>query len=72
MALEETLKDCFKPRVLHIATHGFFDSDSSHVRNPLVRSGLMLTGAGQTLKGATDQKSEDGILTAYEAMNLKP
>jgi len=69
-ALEETLKDCFKPRVLHIATHGYFQSDTVGALNPLLRSGLMLTGAAETLSGKKDDKTEDGILTAYEAMNL--
>jgi len=69
-ALEETLKDCFKPRVLHIATHGYFQPDATSTQNPLLRSGLMLAGAGQTLAGNKDDKMEDGILTAYEAMNL--
>jgi len=69
-ALEETLKDCFKPRVLHIATHGYFQPNSTTKQNPLLRSGLMLAGAGQTLAGNKDDRSEDGILTAYEAMNL--
>jgi CHAT domain-containing protein len=71
-ALEETLKDAFKPRVLHIATHGYFRPDSvmSARTNPLLQSGLMLTGAGRTLSGDKDDKTEDGILTAYEAMNL--
>jgi CHAT domain-containing protein len=69
-ALEETLKDCFKPRVLHIATHGYFQPDATSTQNPLLRSGLMLAGAAQTLDGNKDDKTEDGILTAYEAMNL--
>jgi CHAT domain-containing protein/Tfp pilus assembly protein PilF/antitoxin component YwqK of YwqJK toxin-antitoxin module len=71
-ALEENIKDIFKPRVLHIATHGYFQPDSllSAHSNPLVQSGLMLTGAGRTLTGDKDDKTEDGILTAYEAMNL--
>jgi CHAT domain-containing protein/antitoxin component YwqK of YwqJK toxin-antitoxin module len=69
-ALEETLKDCFKPRVLHIATHGFFHGHIKDGQNPLLQSGLMLTGAAQTLEGKKDDKTEDGILTAYEAMNL--
>jgi len=69
-ALEETLKDCFKPRVMHIATHGFFQPDTKTGQNPLLRSGLMLAGASQTLSGNRVEKTEDGILTAYEAMNL--
>lgn len=71
-ALEETLKDSFKPRVLHIATHGYFQPDFalSARSNPLLQSGLMLAGAGRTLQGDKDEKTEDGILTAYEAMNL--
>jgi CHAT domain-containing protein len=69
-ALEETLKDCFKPRVMHIATHGYFHGDTTGTQNPLLQSGLMLTGAAQTLEGNKDEMMEDGILTAYEAMNL--
>jgi CHAT domain-containing protein len=69
-ALEETIKDCFKPRVMHIATHGYFLGDTTGTQNPLLQSGLMLTGAGQTLVGNKDENLEDGILTAYEAMNL--
>jgi CHAT domain-containing protein len=71
------------PRILHIATHGFFLDDpgapaapaapgptrainaTARVENPLLRSGLALTGANLT-KGATDE----GILTALEASNL--
>jgi len=69
-ALEQTIKESYKPRVLHIATHGFFQPDSTKGSNPLLRSGLMLTGAGSTLKGEKNESGEDGILTAYEAMNL--
>jgi len=69
-AMEETLKESYKPRILHVATHGFFQSDTIKGTNPLLRSGLMLTGAGSTLNGARSESGEDGILTAYEAMNL--
>ncbi|MBX7125528.1 MAG: CHAT domain-containing protein [Cyclobacteriaceae bacterium] len=69
-AMEESLKDCYKPRVLHIATHGYFQPDASATQNPLLRSGLLLAGSGQTLAGIKNDQLEDGILTAYEAMNL--
>jgi len=69
-ALEETVKDLRKPKVLHIATHGFFDPDTVHDSNPLLHSGLLLTGANKTIGGEKDDKMEDGILTAFEAMNL--
>jgi len=39
--------------------------------NPLFRSGLLLAGSGETIFGlAPDGQTEDGILTAYEVMNL--
>jgi tetratricopeptide (TPR) repeat protein len=69
-ALEANVKESYKPRLLHIATHGFFQPDTTKGSNPLLRSGLMLTGAGSTLKGEKNETGEDGILTAYEAMNL--
>ncbi|QHT69503.1 CHAT domain-containing protein [Rhodocytophaga rosea] len=78
-ALEEHIKALHSPKVLHIATHGYFEKDidpaSASARNPLLRSGLMMAGAAHTLKNPTlnameEQTVEDGILTAYEAMNL--
>lgn len=69
-ALEANIKESYKPRVLHIATHGFFQPDSTRGSNPLLHSGLMLAGAGSALKGERKEGEEDGILTAYEAMNL--
>jgi len=55
---------------LHIATHGYFQPDNKAENNPLLRSGLMLSGAGSTIRGISNSSGEDGILTAYEAMNL--
>jgi CHAT domain-containing protein len=84
-ASEEALKNVHNPSILHIATHGFFiteaeirkgSSDSTpanntSLENPLFHSGLYLAGAQQSLDGKVkDDLSEDGILTAYEAMNL--
>ena len=51
------------PRILHIASHGFFLQQK--VENPLLRSGLALAGAN--LKYGSH---DDGILTALEASAL--
>lgn len=83
-ATEEELKSSRSPQVLHIATHGFFLNDTdpdvekgfagfeakTFIQNPLLRSGLLLTGAQQTVNGNRNPDAEDGIITAYEAMNL--
>lgn len=80
-ALEETIKLVNSPRILHIATHGFFNVNVEQGKNanPLVRSGLLLAGAAQTLNGkepmtaeslVAENQAEDGVLTAYEVMNL--
>jgi CHAT domain-containing protein len=78
-ASEKNLKEAKSPRVLHIATHGFFLPETENTEekvfgieagklkeNPMLRSGLMLAGAEKVIEGS----GEDGILTAYEAMNL--
>lgn len=74
-ATERRLKqEVAEADVLHLATHGFFlpapqSGDTGGVgANPLVRSGLALTGAnawGQSGAGA-----DDGILTAQEIAGL--
>lgn len=69
-ALEASLKESFKPRLLHIATHGFFNAGDGQEGNPLLRSGLLLASAANALNGRKPESSDDGILTAYEAMNL--
>ncbi len=67
------------PRILHIATHGFFlengDTNTptairglaanSKAENPLLHSGLALAGANRR-----NQTGDDGILTALEASGL--
>jgi CHAT domain-containing protein len=79
-ANEANLKEIDNPKILHIATHGFFlpENDeaadekifgiesSKSKENPLLRSGLMMAGAEFAMEG----KSENGILFAYEAMNM--
>lgn len=82
-ATEAMIKSTRNPRVFHIATHGFFkqsakNSDNDLLKssagaseNPLLRTGLLLSGAGDILnKTSFNFNIEDGILTAYEAMNL--
>lgn len=79
-ATEAALKAVEAPRILHIATHGFFietprPSSARATRqqtpearmpseNPLLRSGLALAGANLS------PGREDGILTAMEAAHL--
>jgi CHAT domain-containing protein len=77
-ATEANLKSVQNPQILHIATHGFFlgdveindelqtDDEKQITQNPLFRSGILLAGAA--LKQESGQ--EDGVLTAFEAMNL--
>lgn len=79
-ASKDSVKLFKNPRVFHIATHGYFKEDqvqkeqsANHnmagteiLQNPLLRSGLLLEGAGDDL----NNNEQSGILTAYEAMNL--
>ncbi len=75
-AQEGSLKAVDNPRVLHIATHGYFSADvvNNSVNNEFLNSGLLLAGASNSLyyrrNGLPSEGLEDGILTAYEAMNL--
>jgi CHAT domain-containing protein len=87
-ANEDIIKSVYNPRILHIATHGYFLEDlndgtesssfsminqNKAVENPLLRSGLYLNKAGDIVDESARSKSPqlgDGLLTAYEAMNL--
>jgi CHAT domain-containing protein len=74
-ASEAALEGLNAPKLLHIASHGFFLEDSaqskqgsdaaSNPENPLLRSGLALSGANLS-KGSKGR----GILTALQASNL--
>ena len=79
-ATENAIKSVKSPRVLHIATHGFFikdvKADNNKVfsvplnnisENVMLRSGLILANAGN-LDNILGE--DNGILTAYEVMNL--
>ena len=78
-ATKAALKQVSAPRVLHIASHGFFLTEpakdnrttnlankSAQADNPLLRSGLALADANLHRSSLGD----DGILTALEASGL--
>lgn len=84
-ASEGNVKTVNGQGIIHIATHGYFLEDvavtgsgfgvhmDNATENPLLRSGLLFTGAGKTVTGNAEpnlQSNDNGILTAYEAMNL--
>ena len=74
-ALEENVKTVNHPRLLHIATHGFFDPDQKPVgdrfQDPMLGSGLYFAGANRALSELPPSNDlESGILTAYEATTL--
>jgi len=83
-ASEKALKAVQSPKVLHIATHGYFLKNEIEIAdmvfginaeksntNPLFRSGLMLAGAAANARrSAANLDEEDGIFSAYEAMLL--
>ena len=75
-ATETALKAVQSPRVLHIATHGFFLADqdlstaaspggATSLEDPMLRSGIVLAGANIGKSG-----NDDGVLTALEAAGL--
>jgi len=76
-ATEEAVKKLKGPKILHLATHGFFLPDEepealpgattapAPVENPMLRSGLAFSGANKLASGA-----DDGLLTALEASGL--
>ncbi|MFR9164948.1 MAG: CHAT domain-containing protein [Dysgonomonas sp.] len=81
-ATETRLKavlDSVSPQFLHISTHGFYflqpDSASANIykmaQDPLVRSGLVFSGANRVWNGGEPVDGlDDGILTAYEISDM--
>ena len=81
-ATETKIKSIKGPALVHIATHGYFLQDAESAvgvasenakDNPLLRSGLLLAGASKTMSGEVLpnlESNDNGVLTAYEAMNL--
>jgi CHAT domain-containing protein/tetratricopeptide (TPR) repeat protein len=65
-ATETAAKKVAGPRILHIATHGFFLQDlPGESEDPMLRSGLVFAGVN-----ALSSAEDDGVLTALEASNL--
>ena len=84
-ASEYNLKQTVSPYVLHLASHGFFLEDDNLQnnlmgiqiqyiqQNPLLRSGLLLSGAATSEATGSSQsfnQADNGVFTAYEAINL--
>ncbi len=83
-ALEEVVDKLHSPRIVHIATHGFFLSDReiaqklkasgtppAPIEDPMLRSGLFFAGADRIRAGAAPAPGlDDGVLTAYQASQL--
>jgi CHAT domain-containing protein len=85
-ATETRVKSIEAPKILHIATHGFFFEDQEMVKrsnmistdnkkvvsNPMTRSGLIFSGAENTMNGEIFA-DDNGWLNSYEAslLNLR-
>jgi len=88
-ATEAQVKAVKSPKLLHIATHGFFIDNINQDKNKvfgvnyedrllsqsgtaeaMLRSGVVLAGVTNYYQNLGTASGEDGILTAYEAMNL--
>lgn len=85
-ATEGKVKTIASPSIVHIATHGYFLADLSQMetsrvlgvdiaaarQNPLLRSGLLLANCDNVFDENYRPvlNSENGILTAYEALSL--
>ena len=82
-AREAELKAMQSPRILHLATHGFYFPDqefnqtrrlpyakgNNNWENPMVRCGIALAGANHAMQ-VTNALAEDGLLTGLDASIL--
>ena len=65
-----------RENIIHVATHGFYwngreDQDDEDEETSMTRSGLLFSGANNTLRGGSRMEGvEDGILTAKEISQM--
>lgn len=84
-AVERVIKACHSPRILHLATHGFFLAERDEatngaatvarlkgkLHNPMLRSGLALAGANTWLaRGQLPAGAEDALLNGEDVSGL--
>jgi CHAT domain-containing protein/tetratricopeptide (TPR) repeat protein len=74
-ATESNLKAVESPTILHLASHGFFSSEivslnSEAKKEFLFHSGIVLSGANKSIATGSTSFQNDGIVTAFEVMNL--
>jgi CHAT domain-containing protein/Tfp pilus assembly protein PilF len=85
-ALEELLLGAHSPRILHLATHGFFLEDQGimagtglapgqgprrlRLESPFLRSGIALAGANRALRSEAVEATQ-GIVTAEKILGLR-
>ncbi|MGD0940082.1 MAG: CHAT domain-containing tetratricopeptide repeat protein [Terracidiphilus sp.] len=84
-ALKTVVEQANSPRVVHLATHGFFlpdqqtrkngtapgDKQTTGMEDPMLRSGLYFAGADRTLSlHGPPQELDNGVLTAMEVANV--
>lgn len=68
-ATEQKIKSLRSPTILHIATHGFFIKGLNG-DNPMLNSGVLLSGVSNYYRNEAKYETDDGVLTAQEAQNL--
>lgn len=71
-ALESRLKNIHSPKILHIASHGYYlPKNQTNNSHSLFRCGFVLAGVNSFLRGLPlPTEAEDGIVTAYEVTEL--
>lgn len=74
-ATESNLKEVQSPTILHLASHGFFSPEVVTLNKEakkefLFHSGIVLSGANRSLSTGSTSFHNDGIVTAFEVMNL--